>query len=760
MPSLAALSAIANLIAAGSGLIATNPLNGTPIPAAARFDLTGASGYSYALTDSSKADLGSLLSSEPLPVDLAKLPDDFINAVIVTEDIRFTSHDGLDLQGLAGAALDTLQGHMRGGSGLAQQMVKNALLGPDRTLSRKATEAMLAVRAQSRQGRKAVLHAYLSSAWMGRGLRGVALAPQIWFGSTWSKIDLAQAATLAAMLKGPSYYDPYLYPDRVKARRDMILDKLLAQGWADPDAVAHAKTESVKAIAPPKDPQISNQLSRALETEISDLPRSAPRTGTLSLTIDPEWQKIARAALASRLERVGAWRAPRQLPEAELAELRHADRLARRYWLALPATSSYRTVALLAKTEAGWNILTAEGREENVKLSSGYAKFSPQPGMILAAGATEDGAVTLHPASAVEGAVSLIDPRTGAIIASVGAEDEGLSAFDRTRALRQPGSAVKPFLYLAALESGLNPQSPIEDRPQTYTVDGVSWSPRNYEGGSFGVLPMHTALERSSNTAAAWLASRIGIGQMAHFAEAAGAYAPGEMKRILPSALGATETTLTRMTSGYGTLVNDGIPRTPHLIASISKTDAPPYLTKSSTGAGPIAQPWSLEALLGMMRGVITRGTAATAFKSAPVMMAGKTGTSQDWRDAWFVGVTPQLAAGAWVGRDNSTSLPHHLAGGTAAAPIIVDIVSRAKEAGLIDKEGLRDDMITSGMKWPPEIPANLPRQNAPAAPVIQAPAAQGVGEGSFWGVVSDQRGEDYTKSPPDRNGDIIEMAW
>lgn len=760
MPSLTAMTAIANLIAAGAGLVATNPLNGRPVPTTPRFDLSGASGYAFEIKDAQGDALGKLISRDPVAVDLSSLSTDFINAVIATEDERFFDHDGLDLRGLVAASLDTLRGDMRGGSGIAQQMIKNSLLGPDRTLGRKAAEAMLAVRMQTQEGRRGVLRDYLSSAWMGRGLRGVALAPQTWFGTSWDKMTLAQSATLAAMLKGPGYYDPYTYPDRVKARRDMILDKLAEHGWAKQADVIAAKAEPVTAIAPPARPKISDQVVSALRGEIARLPKSAPRSGTLSLTIDPRWQDIAAASLKARIDRIGAAAPVLQLSHDALDTLSQDKALPRKYWLALPASSSYRTIALLAKTGDTWSILGPKGREDGVMLTPDIKGWHPLPGQILAAGPTANGAIDIHPGSAVQGAVTLIDPRTGAILASVGAADTGLNAFDRSRALRQPGSSVKPFLYLAALEDGMTPQSPIDDTVRTYMSNGVPWTPRNYENETFGILPMHTALERSSNTAAAWIASRVGIDAMAHYAEAAGAYPPGGVQMVLPSALGASESTLTDMTSGYGTLVNDGIARKPHLISTIQEEGKPLYYTHSSTGVGPIASSQSLRALLGMMRGVVTRGTASSAFKTAPVLMAGKTGTSQDWRDAWFIGVTPQLAAGAWVGRDNSTSLPNHLAGGTAAAPIIVDIVTRAKAAGLIDDQGMRDKMMSSGTAWPPEIPQNLPVRSKPASPAARDASPGGVGEGSFWGVVSDQRDGDYTKSPPDRNADIIKRAW
>ena len=765
MPAITFATSISNLLAAGAGLIASNPFNGHPVPMADLYDLSGASGYAFKINDAQGGAHGTLYSKDPMPVNLDKVSPDFINAVIATEDERFFKHDGLDLRGLASATADTVMGNMRGGSGIAQQMVKNALLGPDRTLGRKAVEAMLAVRIQSGNGRRAVLRDYFASAWMGRGQRGIALAPQVWFGTSWSKITLAQSATLAAMLKGPSYYDPYLHPERARKRRDLILDKLLSDGWASKEDVAIAKAEPIHAIAPPKGLDLPVQISAALRDEMAALPKDAPRAGDVTLTLDRRWKEIAVQALRARINKTDDARTVRHHDEDDLNHISASKRLSSEYWLPLPASSSYRTIALISESDTGWNILSPEGLEVGVTLKSDIKDWAPKPGDIVAASALENGEVTLHPGSAVQGAVNISDPRTGAILANVGAADIGLSAFDRTRAKRQPGSSVKPFLYLVALEDGLGPQSPIDDTVRTYMSNGTPWTPHNYENEHFGILPMHTALERSSNTAAAWIANRVGIDAMAKIAERAGAYAPGKMRLVLPSALGATETDLVSMTAGYGTLINDGIARKPHLITSIKPLEGDTFYTRSSTGAGPIASSHALDALVGMMRGVVTRGTAATAFKNSAVILAGKTGTSQDWRDAWFIGISPQISAGAWVGRDNSTPLPHHLSGGTAAAPIIAQIMKDAKKEGLIDDQGLRDQMMSSGAQWPPAIPENLPIQTATIAPASTAGSPNT--SGSFWGIVDDQRGTqgkasapDFTKSPPDRNGDIIDMAW
>ena len=297
-----------------------------------------------------------------------------------------------------------------------------------------------------------------------------------------------------------------------------------------------------------------------------------------------------------------------------------------------------------------------------------------------------------------------MDPRTGDVIASVGGVDPRVSAFDRTRAVRQPGSAIKPFLYLSALDYELDPMMDLSNFEQTYTDwNGVKWSPKNYDHSQTGGMPMLRALEQSSNLAAADLINRIGVASMARVAEAAGVYEPGAMRPFMSSALGASETTLMNLVSGYAAILNDGVPRRPKVIAGLSSSDSSDKLRPEHDPRGyPIARRSAVSDIISMMRGVITRGTASVAFSRHPVMLVGKTGTTQDHRDAWFIGVTPHLAIGVWLGKDDNTSLPGKTAGGSDAAPIAARILQDAFDAGLITSDGYRDQKFSSGTAWPP----------------------------------------------------------
>ncbi len=763
------LASVAALLAGIAGTVASSPFVGNGIPDTPRIDVseTARPGYEIFLVDREGVPMGRAVSPGPVPVDLSALPDHLLNAVIAAEDVRFLEHMGVDPVGTSSALRDTLRGRLRGGSGIAQQMVKNTRVGGDVSLGRKSIEAMLAVRATERLGRREVLRRYLQSAWLGRGTTGIMPAARTWFGKSWDEVSLAESATLAAMLKGPSRYDPALHPERVKARRNAILDIMAQEGWADAEDVETAKAEPVVAVPDPAGDVAGTWATSAAEADLASR-TGLPGRGRATLTIEPGWQEIAEDVLAEAtapLPRI----APRRLSATDLAALSalagsDGAKLPARLEIDMPAGSPYRSTLLLSRDDDGWDVLTAWGVARDVKLTGLNTGWSPEPGDVVPAlPVSPSGEAEVHLPSMVQGAVVVMDPRTGDLLASVGGVDRGLTSFDRTRALRQPGSAIKPFLWLAAIDAGFLPSSAVQNSERTYWSNGVSWRPRNYDLSETRPMPMFMALERSSNLAAAWIADTIGIGAMASMAEAAGVYPPGGMRRVLPSSLGATETTLLDLVAGYAGIVNDAIPRRPRAVEEIEGVDGRTALLPIVTGKGPISSAGDARDLVGMLRGVVVRGTASAALGDHPVTFVGKTGTTQGHRDAWFIGMTPHVALGVWLGRDDAGPLPGRMAGGSDAAPVAGDILEMAFDAGLIGANGYRDDRMTSGMPWPPAL------HNADATPVREPvydvmPRPRGssgvILEG--WGIVDDQRREGRSRSgvQVDRNGDLLDDRW
>ncbi|MFG6082181.1 transglycosylase domain-containing protein [Paracoccus litorisediminis] len=751
------LYAISRLVAAFLGTTASLP-GGTGLPQQSLVNPVR-SGYEITLRGRGAEEYGLAISQTPLAVDLAVLPENFLNAVIAIEDKRFLEHPGLDMHGTLAALKDTALGTPRGGSGLAQQMVKNTMVGPQVTYERKAVEAMLAVRAVQEFGHREVMRRYLQTAWFGRGRTGVMAAPRAWFGKEWREVSLAEAATLAAMLKGPSRYDPYRYPDRVKTRRDQVIMTMLEQGWVTQAEADAAIAEPVNAIAPAHDMPGDAWAAMAARRELDKL--GLVGRGTAELTIDPKWQEIAARALGEELRKLSGVVTPPRITLTDLALLEAQEDhepLPASLRAQLPAGSAYSSFALVGRDKAGWTVVGPAGRITGVALLDPHAGWTPAIGDIVT-GSYEPGdpeainsaadevlpdmpgrpprrplhlsgmmpagpSLNVRLRTEIEGAIVIIDPRNGELIATVGGVDPNLTWFDRSEAIRPPGSSIKPFLYLAALDLGFNPQSPLQDITRTYRSGGRMWTPKNYDGKTLGVVPMHTAIERSLNVATVWLAARVGIDAMALTAEAAGVYRKGGMVRVLPAALGASDTTLADLTAGYATLANEARPVDRHVIRAVARQDGSAAHLPDHEAGEQIASPGAANDILGMMRGVITRGTAAGAMKSAPVVVAGKTGTSQSHRDAWFVSVTPHAAIGVWIGRDDNKPLPGKTTGGGNAAPVTARILQEAFDVGLITAEGWRDENRARDLPWPPDEHADLPRGKS--APVEDADDASG----------------------------------
>ncbi|MCE6959663.1 transglycosylase domain-containing protein [Cereibacter sphaeroides] len=774
----AGLFSLTGIIAGALGAVMTGPAGQVNVPDRTfPAGFSSPPGYEITLADAEGQPLGAWRSPGPVRVDLDALPKEFVGAVMAAEDRRFTEHPGIDPVGTALAAADTLRGRLRGGSGLTQQMVKNTVVGNGLTSDRKIAEAVIAIRAQNRLGEREVLRLYLESAWFGRGERGVMQAARLWFGKDWSEVTLGEQAYLAALLKGPALYDGWRHPERALERRDWVIGRMEENGWISAEAADAARAEPL-AVLPPDRTATGAKLDRWATSAVAwqmardRLQASGPELEA-RLTIDPRWQALAEEALAASLARF-----PGQEPLGHVAaaEVRAADpqrpdggtggqALLRPMQSLLPPGSPYRPAVLMDRDDGGWIALTSSprGLPERVALplSAFPAHARPEAGDVVAVGRDPaDTEVRMRPAA--EGAVVILDPRTGAILASVGGVDPDLSAFDRTRARRQPGSSAKTFLWLAALEQGIRYDTLVPDLEQDWRMaDGTVWHPRNYDGSQAGMIPLYRALEHSSNLVAASLVNLIGPEAMAAMAEAAGAWPAGGMARRASSALGTSETSLLELTSGYAAIVNDAIPRAPYVIDRLSPPGGPATIDRAAgivpggyQRSRPIVSSGTMNDVLSMLWGVTHRGTAANAFARSSVAIAGKTGTSQDYRDAWFLGVTPHLAIGVWIGRDDNRPLPRGSTGGTVAAPAAARLLAKAHAEGLIGADGLRDGLLTSSVSWPPQLLASS--GGAPVIPatddgwtddtpvseeeVPMAEAEAPVAGGTFWGIVDDRR--------------------
>ena len=724
----AGIFSLSSLIVGMVSAVATGPLGGLDLPEG-DFDAVVAerpTGYHAQLTLADGTPAGLLQSSQPVPVELDKLPDAFIDAVLSIEDRRFGEHSGVDPFALGRAAQETLTGDVRGGSTVTQQMIKNTALGNAVTLERKLQEAILATRAHSAMSSTRILETYLESAWFGRGQTGVMRAPQVWFDKGWDELTLGETAFLAAILKGPHAYDPTRNPARARARRNLVIDAMRDTGSITEQEAEAARAEELivaeHSRAQESDPWVAS-LARAQIARDGIVERIGRISDELHIetTIDPDWQAHAVAALRDGLHDFSPLSALGTLPQGTLESVANADLgadSAARSTLAAAIRGNARTVspagrvALLRQGEGGWvgAHLDTDGVLERVDVEIVDARFRPAPGDILLVREAAEGRVRAAGVPDFQGAIYVMDPRDGRVLASVGGYDARLTSFDRTRqARRQPGSAIKGFLYAAALDAGYRFDDLVDNHERTYfDANGLPWRPRNYDRSQSGPIPLFVGFERSSNLAAASIVSAMGVDRLAATAERAGVYDEGEMGRFLASSLGTSETTLERLTAGYGTLINEGIPRRPHGLGTIRNpadggmTELWSFERDRDPAGTPITSRSTPDVMTSMMRGVVTRGTAARAFSGHPVTVVGKTGTSQNHADAWFMGLTPHLAVGVWIGRDDNRPMGEGITGGRTAAQVSAGLLERAHADGLISAEGFRDSQRNRDILWPP----------------------------------------------------------
>ncbi|MGB3808985.1 MAG: penicillin-binding protein 1A [Parvibaculum sp.] len=671
-----------------------------------------------------------------LYVPINVIPKRVIEAFLAAEDKNFYSHGGVDATGIARAMFDNIinivnDRRLAGASTITQQVARNFLLNSDRTLTRKLKEALIALRLEKAYTKDKILELYLNEIYLGMGGYGVAAAAQIYFDQPLDKLTIAQVAYLAALPKGPANYQPYTYRDRAIARRNWVISRMQEDGFITAEEGAAARAEEFTVTQRPVGVQVANaeyfveEVRRELYAKFGE---QKLYEGGLSVrtTIDTRMQGVARTALRKGLtdyDRRHGWRGPVAKLDAganwhtALQTQPHAEDLAP--WtlgVVLDLTPQAAKIGLrpekLASGKFSTDVKTGTIPFSEISWARASIKNQylgavlKQPSDALAIGdviyvepiykkgETTPDHYALRQVPAVNGAVVAMDPHTGRVLAMQGGFSFDQSEFNRAvQALRQPGSSFKPFVYAAALDHGFTPASLVLDAP--FVMDqgaGLAlWKPENYEHNFYGPSTLRFGLEHSRNVMTVRLAQNIGMDKVADYAHRFGI--TDNMSPVLSMALGAGETTLIRLTAAYAILDNGGRKVTPTFIdriqdrwgRTIYKHDNRPCQDCNADWAGQqppelpdtreeIENPQTAYQMTSILEGVIQRGTGSAA-KAVPVPLAGKTGTSNDERDAWFMGYSPNLVVGVFVGYDNPTPLGHAETGGRTAAPIFRDIM-------------------------------------------------------------------------------------
>lgn len=669
-----------------------------------------------------------------VPIDA--IPSRVIEAFLAAEDKHFYTHSGIDPIGIARAMVDNVfnvinDRRLVGASTITQQVARNFLLTRDRNAQRKITEILLALRMEKAYSKAKILELYLNEIYLGSGSYGVAAAALNYFGKPLNELSVAEAAYLASLPKGPENYNPYTHRDRAIARRNWVIGRMEEDSAITAEEARAALAEPFVTIQRPVGVQVAStqyfveEVRRELYSKFGE---QKLYEGGLNVrtTIDTRLQAIVRRALRKGLtdydRRHGYRGAVATLQPGEnwheaLAKRPFAEDLAP-WTLAVVLDLSAQSAKIgLRPEKLGNGKFSTEIKTGTLPFSEmSWARKSindkylgpalKQPSDALAVGdvihvepiykkgQTAPDHYALRQVPAVNGAVIAMDPHTGRVLAMQGGFSFDQSEFNRaTQALRQPGSSFKPFVYAAALDHGFTPASLVLDAPFVMDQGPVLglWKPENYEHNFFGPSTLRFGLERSRNVMTVRLAQSVGMNTVADYARRFGI--TDNMQPVLSMSLGAGETTLMRLASAFAILDNGGRKVTPTLIDRIQDRwghtiykhdDRPcPDCNADWSNQPPPELPDNREQVesaqtayqvTSMLEGAIQRGTGS-AVKVVPVPLAGKTGTSSDERDAWFMGYSPNLVVGVFVGYDNPTPLGRAETGGRTAAPIFRDIM-------------------------------------------------------------------------------------
>ena len=627
-------------------------------------------------------------------VGLDQIPKEFLEALVATEDSHFYEHFGVDPWGIARAIITDIIRFKKaqGGSTITQQLARSLFLKPEKTVRRKLQEMVLAVQIEKAFTKQEILGFYCNQVYMGHGRYGIEAAAEYYFGRPAKEMALPESALLAGLVQRPEAYSPFRAPDKARSRRDHVLNRMVEENKISRDVADPAIASPVIVAKLPEEDNIApyfvEEVRRYLDSKYGEV--TLYEEGLeVHTTLDASMQKAANQAVFEGLRTLDKRQGFRPIKEnvlkdgGDLATFTHVT------WTKPPSAGRLR-----------WGVVTEVTRKAaTVKLGEYTAHFGPEgidwtqksiPNQVLKVGDVspflvvsidepkKELKVKLDQEPLVEGALLAIDPATGEIKALVGGYDFNRSEFDRSmQSYRQAGSAFKPFVYTTALDSGNTLADTIFDEPTVFVdpATGDEYQPSNYYRKYYGVTTLREAMEESRNIVAVKLLNQVGYSRTIDTARKMGISSP---LRPYPSmALGTMEVSLIDLTTAYSIFPNQGVRVEPHFIRYVADRDG----TMREE-----AKPKVIEVLRAdiaylmtyLLEGVTESGTGALAARELNRPVAGKTGTTDDLADAWFVGFSPSLVAGVWVGFDQKKSLGEGETGARAALPIWIGFMKGA----------------------------------------------------------------------------------
>jgi len=637
-------------------------------------------------------------------IERKDIPDVMVKALLAAEDARFFEHSGIDVIRIGGALLkDVARRRMaQGASTLTQQLARSVFLTPEKTIARKVNEAFLTVEIEKQYSKDQILTLYLNKIPFGHGAYGVEAASQFYFGHSAKALTLPEAALLAGIIQRPADYSPFRNAVAAKRRRDFVLRRMAEEGFIGAAERTAAVDAPVAVSRAARDatvgPYFCEEVRQYLEKEYGEsaLYRGGLRVDT---TLDPKLEAAAEEALRwglRRTDRRAGFRKPRNIAAEGLDPLTWRDPS----WDDPGGAGDVVSAVVLEATKSGATVRIGEKRLTLPATAMRWTR-AESPARLLSRGdviqieTTKDESgkpdTFLSQEPQVEGAVVILENATGAVRALVGGYDFGRSKFDRAiQAVRQVGSAFKPFVYLTAIEAGFTPADTVLDAPITIVIDSAQepWQPKNYYNRYGGIVTYQYALEHSINVPAVRVGLLAGTAKVVETAQRLGIR---QNLLAYPSLhLGAFEVTPMEMASAYAAFAAGGLLYKPRMVERVRSFDGR-LLEQNVPEGTEAAAPQADYVLLGMLQGVTQRGTAAAAAK-LKLNIAGKTGTTNDFTDAWFIGMTPKHTIAVWVGHDTKKTLGPKSAGADVALPIWMRIVARMKESGYVSES---DDFET-----------------------------------------------------------------
>lgn len=616
-------------------------------------------------------------------VSIDAISEEMKHAIVAAEDANFYQHEGLDYFGILRAIVTNVKagGIRQGASTITQQVVKNILLSHERSFERKIRELILARRIEQELSKDEILELYLNHIYFGHGRYGVEEASRYYFGKSAGQLRLAEAALLAGIVKGPSLYSPRKNPEGARGRRHYVLGQLADKGFATEAATAAADDEPIVLVDPPSAPEVATPeiLDVVEEGLVERLGAGAREAGyTVQTSIDPALQAAALDAVRTNLDRYAERHGllvpfvrPASSPASSPAPFEGTPKAGGRIYHGV----------VTAVDDAQERILLRVGTVEATLPMSALERFNPR-GM-KASEAVELGAVLrvqflgdpaagkLHLAHGPEAALVAIEVDSGEVLAMVGGYGGPGGGFNRaTMAKRQPGSSFKTIVYAYGIHSGeLTETSSLPTDPAAIPGE---YRPRNYDGKKGPPVSLRRAMARSVNVSAVWALQRMGPAHVVDFARELGITSP--MEPDLSLALGAYEMSPLEMAGAYTVFAAGGIYRSP---TAIERIEGPQAEAAPPPEPRRVVSERAAAIVTRLLRGVVTGGTA-TAAQAIPHEVVGKTGTSNDGRDAWFVGYSPRIVCAVWVGFDDNRPLGDGEGGGATALPVFVDFMRAA----------------------------------------------------------------------------------